>query len=372
MAGRSVASSASGEVRREVVSLVSDSDAGSVRSSASPDPAPAGGRRRKRRRVRAFRIAAKEFALTFPQCPVARPEFDAEFKRKFQPDQYASAREQHVDGHFHLHLYVAYRRRVDVQSSRHFDVSVEGSTYHPNVQKVRNRSQWLQYISKGPDHGVADLHADDGFNPLAEPLGKRKSLWLDYQWSRDFAVQQSLRPVQYPVLLRCADRDHELLAPDPRVKRRNWWIVAPPNAGKTRWLNKTFAGQRIYSPRTGLYPFEGYLDQDIIVYDDRGDVPFSEFASVLNTWDIIQPVAGQVRYTAQNWKLGHTRSIIVLSNHTIEESMPVEDHARMRKRFLQIINPVLIPPEEQSSDEEEAEQLHSQPSEHERNAEFIA
>lgn len=363
------ASQAAGLSAESAISISSDSDAGSVRSSASGSAA-AGAGRPKRRRVRAFRVCAKQFALTYPQCPVARAEFHEVFQRQFQPGELAVAREQHADGHYHLHLYVGYQKRVDVRSSRHFDVSVDGTTYHPNVQKVRNRAQWLGYISKGDDHGVLDLPAEAPFDPLLEDIGKRKSKWLDYQWSEQFRVQQSLRPVDYPVRLECVDKVYELSAPDPRVKKRSWWIVAPPNAGKTRWLNKTFAGQRIYSPRSGPYPFEGYLNQDIIVYDDRDKVSFSEFASVLNTWDIVQPVAGEVRFTTLNWKLGHTRSIIVLSNHTIEDIMPVEDHARMKKRFIQIVNPKLIPPEEMSDNEDDAASLHSRPSAYELNQQF--
>lgn len=130
-------------------------------------------------------------------------------------------------------------------------------------------------------------------------------------------------------------------------------LVEKTNAGKTRWINKTFAGIKCYCPRVGKYPFEGYADQDIIIYDDREGVKFEEFASVLNTWEINQPIAGEIRYITRNWKIGHTRSIIVLSNRTIEESMPQDDHTRMRKRFIQIINPVLIPPDELSSEGED-------------------
>lgn len=153
-----------------------------------------------------------------------------------------------------------------------------------------------------------------------------------------------------------------MLKPDPAVKQRNWWIVAKPNAGKTRWLNRVFAGKKIYSPRTGPYPFEGYNDAEIVVYDDREGVDFSEFASVLNTWNIVQPVAGQVRYTTRNWKIGQTRSVIVLSNKTIEDTFSTTDkeldslnHRRMKKRFMQIVNPVLKDEAESDSDDEQEE-----------------
>jgi len=321
--------------------------------SGSDDSCSSRGGKRGRGRHGSFRIQARTYALTYPKCPVERSVFDEEFKRKFVPVEFASAREQHKDGSYHLHVFVDFGKRRDVQSTRYFDLAFESITYHPNIQRCKSRRKWLDYISKGRDHGVASLSGDVGFDVFSEPLGKRKSMWQDYMWSQEHRVLLSQKPISFPIKLECEGKSYEMLNPDPRVKKRNWWIVAPPNAGKTRWLNKTFAGQRVYCPRTGPYPFEGYLDQDIVVYDDREGVSFAEFASVLNTWEIIQPVAGQVRYKIQNWKLGHTRSIIVLSNKTIECSMPEEDWQRMKKRFIQIVNPVLIPPEELSDDDEE-------------------
>lgn len=333
-----------------------DSDGGSHvsgGSAGSGHSAGRGSRARKKKKTRRgdFRIKAKQFALTYPQCPVERAVFDPAFRLKFRPREFASAREEHKDGSHHLHVFVAFDKPLDVQSARYFDVAIDAVLYHPNTQRCKSRASWLEYISKGDDHGV--LSGDVGFDPLREPLGKRKSLWQDYRWSQEFAVTRSLKPVTYPIRLVTAERVHEMLAPDPGCKKRSWWIVAPPNAGKTRWLNATFAGQSIYSPRPGPYPFEGYSDQDIIVYDDREGVTFAEFASVLNTWAIVTPIAGQIRYITQNWKINHTRSVIVLSNKTIEQSMEAEDHLRMKKRFIQIVNPVLMDPADKSDDEEQ-------------------
>lgn len=336
-----------------------DCDGGSDVSGGSSQPGRAiGGRARARKKKKArrggFRIQAKQYALTYPQCPVDRAAFDTAFKLKFSPREFASAREEHKDGSYHLHVFVAFDKLVDVRSPRYFDMAIDAEVYHPNTQRCKNRAAWLQYISKGDDHGV--LSGDVGFDPLREPLGKRKSLWQDYQWSQDFAATRALKPVTYPVRLVTTERVYEMFAPDPSHKKRNWWIVAPPNAGKTRWLNRTFAGAAIYSPRSGPYPFEGYSDQDIIIYDDREGVTFAEFASVLNTWAIITPIAGQIRYITKNWKLNHTRSVIVLSNKTIEESMEPEDHQRMKKRFIQIVNAVLMDPGEKSDSDSEVEQ----------------
>lgn len=296
-------------------------------------------------------MRGKDFSVTFPRCEVERAVFDAAFISQHGPfAEYVSARELHSDGGHHLHLFLRYKSRKDLRSARALDVAIDGRTFHPNIQKCRCRDDWLMYLSKESDHGdwLPSSLSRESFDPLSAELGRRKSMFTDHQWSEQFRVVQSLHEPDYPIRLSCSGITYEMARPDPKLKRRSWWIVAAPNAGKTRWLNFTFAGCRVFSPRVGPYPFEDYLDQDIIVYDDREGVKFEEFAAVLNTWLIVQPIAGQIRYVTKYWKVGHTRSVIVLSNKTIESSVPPEDVDRMRKRFIQIVDPVLIPPEDRS------------------------
>lgn len=333
---------------------VTSGDSASFRSHGRRGRGGARCSARAKRRRGGFRLQGKQFALTYPRCEVERAVFDECFRKQHGPfAEYGSARESHADGGHHMHVFVSYQQRKDLRSARALDVAIDGVVYHGKYEKCRDRADWLRYISKEGDCAVPVAEPREAFDPLLEPIGKRKSKYVDFRWSEDFRTQRSLKPVAFPVRLECEGITYELAAPDPRCKRRSWWIVAPPNAGKTRWLNRTFAGCAIYSPRTGKYPFEGYADQDIIVYDDRSGVLFEEFASVLNTWDIVQPIAGEVRYVTQNWKLGHTRTVIVLSNKTIEESMEAGDVQRMRKRFIQIVNPVLLRDDERSEAEEE-------------------
>nr|WAE42211.1 MAG: replication associated protein [Cressdnaviricota sp.] len=309
------------------------------------------------RAPRDFRVQGKQFALTYPQCPVERAEFDPVFKAKFKPVEFASARELHKDGEYHLHVFVAFGTRRNVQSARYFDVSIKDKTYHPNTQKCKDRKKWLRYISKDGDHGVDELcGGGDVFDIMAHELGKRKGMFADHQFTQQYLLTASLKPIEWPITLSCEGKEYRMEAPEPKLKKRNWWIVAPPNAGKTRWINKTFARTAIYCPRTGKYPYEGYSDQQLIIYDDRTKIAFEEFSDVLNTWEFVHPVFGEVRFRTQDWKLGQTRNVIVLSNKTIEESLPEEDWVRMKKRFIQIVNPVLIPPQEMSDDEMPAAQ----------------
>lgn len=299
-------------------------------------------------RRRKFRCSARHFALTYPQCPVARADWRREFGLRFSGCAYWIARETHKDGSYHLHMLVSYKLRKDVQSASYFDVAVDGRSYHPNIKRCWDVDGWFEYISKGDDHDDVPDAAERLL--CTEPAWRVEKAYHGELWRQRELAARSRPGVVYPVRLVCEGVTYELRKPDPAIKKRSWWIVARPNAGKTRWLNSTFAGHAIWKPRVGKYPFEGYAGEEIIVYDDR-EPSFEEVSDVLNTWLIQSPVYGEVRFRTQDWPIGATRSIIVLSNKTIEDTYKMLDVERMKKRFIQISHPVLIKEEEQSDDE---------------------
>nr|WAE42227.1 MAG: replication associated protein [Cressdnaviricota sp.] len=350
---------------------------------------PKGGYPRKGK----FRMQSKEFAITYPQCDAPRDLFDKAFREAFKPDEYASAREQHVDGNFHIHLMVTYYKRKNIQSAGYFDLKIPGypgsngnkkGEYHPNIKKVQDhlggRKGWLEYMSKENDFG-GDMNPEDLERNLAmvdHPSKGKLAYYHDYKWYQNYLQFSKFKAVQFPIKLVTAEATYEMIKPDPANKKRNWWIVAPPNTGKTRWIQNTFAGTKVWTPRLGKYPYEGYDGEEIIIYDDRGKVSFEEYSNVLNTYKVRTPVYGEVRFRTQDWPVNTTRSIIVLSNLKIEDSFQDADSAlmdlnikRMKKRFIQIINPVLINPDELSDNEEEEVKVNEEAKEAEKQAEEV-
>lgn len=268
--------------------------------------------------------------------------------------------EEHKDGTPHLHVWCRWVQQKDIRSERAFDIgalALGSPKFHPNIQKCKSDSQWRDYMRKtGVSVSGSDIQPANCFDFLRPPSGKVKSTFNDEVFRHNMYLQQNLKEIPWPIKLETAGATFLMPKPDPKIKKRNWWIVAPPNTGKTHWLNRTAAGCKIYMPRMGKYPFEGYGDQELIVYDDRKGVTFEEFSDVLNTWDMPHPVYGEVRFVTANWRMGTTRSVIVLSNLTIEESFQNADSElqstnikRMKKRFITILNPKLLTAEEMAA-----------------------
>lgn len=304
--------------------------------------------------------------------------FHAAFQAAFHPDSIRTAREQHKgddgepSGFHHIHVFAEWINKKNIKSARHFDLSFPppgdepaaaaassepvDRVYHPNIKKCWDAAGWLRYISKEGDF-------DDSlgkFNILDHPAGKRKSFHDDHRFTERFLRAESDKHIVWPVVLKCSDGvEYTMLAPDARIKKRHWWIVSPPNSGKSYWINETFAGKKVFVPMKGDYPFEAYQNEELIIYDDRDQITFEEFSNVANVYKIETHVYGKARFVAVNWPRapplpnvpiprGAVRNIIVLSNQTIEVQCP-NDVDRMKARFKQIINANLLPLEMQSA-----------------------
>ncbi|ANC51560.1 replication associated protein [Chamois faeces associated circular DNA virus 1] len=221
--------------------------------------------------------------------------------------------------------------------------------YHPNIKKCHDVSGWLKYISK--DGEFVDMTGK--FNILDYEVGKRQKAYQDHKFTEDWIRRKNYKEVVFPVLLKTTTgREYRMNAPDASVKQRHWWIVAPPNSGKTRWLQDTFDGQRVYVPSKGEYPFERYDGQSIVVYDDRDSITFEEFSNVTGVYKIETHVYGKARFVNVFWPEHQARNVIVLSNKTIEQQCG-DDSYRMKKRFIQISGAALCPPHDSSDDEDE-------------------
>lgn len=275
-----------------------------------------------------FRVAAKAFALTFPQCNLDKQVLADALGKIGNPIKVCVSMEKHEDGSPHLHAYLIYTRKLNIKDPKHFDVL----TFHCNVQAVKDRDDWLKYIKK--DGNWCEWTKD--FDPDDYDVGKKKRAFDDATWAKQYQQKKQMKEVLWPIQL----DNYEMVKPDPTIKKRHWWIVTPPDAGKTYWMNLQFKMQQAYVPAAGKFPFEHYNNEPVIVYDDR--LPcFKEVAAVSNTHWLATHVWGDVRYTAKFWEMGSSRNIIVLTNKKIQDIYH-EDLIAMQARFIEITNEISL------------------------------
>lgn len=108
-----------------------------------------------------FRFTARKAFLTYPQCSLSKEEALQQLQSKHPIKDYCIAREQHEDGHFHLHILLHFERKVNYSDNSCFDIH----TFHPNIQTPRSDTHVHNYCHKEDE------------NPLCTI--KRKSKWED-------------------------------------------------------------------------------------------------------------------------------------------------------------------------------------------------
>lgn len=274
-----------------------------------------------------FRIAAKNFAITYPNSGDLSIEMVRDFfKLKYNAIYVIVAKEFHKSGKPHIHAMVEFSKKKNFKDCNCFDITIDSGIYHPNIQGCRNVSDWSTYIKKGGDF-IEDIKP---YNPSDYDLGRKKKMHDDFIFEANFYRRKKREAIKWPVDIKvqqyCYSGNQEegrittwiMNAPDVTDKKRNYWIVSPPNAGKTYFINKTFKNKRVYLPTKGDYPFEMYDDEELVIYDDI--VPsFAEIADVCNTWDVDKHVFGKSRYVAKLWPLGLARNVIVMSNKRMHQ-----------------------------------------------------
>lgn len=296
-----------------------------------------------------FRMNAVKCFLTYSQCGDLTWKQVMERLNEIGPvEQYCISYEDHSNGGRHIHCFVKWFKKVNVTSARRFDI--EG--HHPNVRRVKDVMGCVEYVIKYGNYESEKL--DLYLN--SKGFCRKK---MDHEAWVQYKHEKLLKLPVYPIPL--PQRLGEITQPKACNKQRHWWIVGPPNCGKTKWVNETFKGTTVYMRPAGVnYPYEGYMNQELVIYDDVNmwDL-LEELKAVTNTWDVPTHVYGPTRYKKQYWPLGQSRTVIVLSNSPPEYITNLAWQARFKlveMRFLRyedIPTPIVVYSDDERQELEE-------------------
>lgn len=231
------------------------------------------------------------------------------FLEKFDPKQYWICQEWHegTEG-LHFHVLAVFDQKLDTRNVRYFDI--EG--YHPNIQVPKKFAKVKAYVCKAGRF----LHNERLDYSSFKGFEKRLRDYNTWKRSVDPGSNYSGLFEWCGVSLRLYGLNEEF------TKKRSLWIVGPPNCGKTYGFYKVASANMlpVFTVPHTKYPFEGYADQQIVLYDDH-------FPSFIHLCNILQVylhgysshVAGESRYVEKFWPTqgepGGIRNIVVLANN---------------------------------------------------------
>lgn len=222
-----------------------------------------------------MRVRAKNFLITYPQCPLERQQLLDHINTCFpeRPTEYIIARERHEDTNFHLHAYIRYDGPdFNVEHNRWLDIQ----GYHPNIQYVRFPSKAKQYCLKEDKEPLVSIGINlqekgDWKEALSKSTREEANTYIKTNFPKEYVLNYSniqkclgetyrTRIEEYtPRYTTFIDLPHELQTYEPATGDRPKTIVllGAAKLGKTEWAR--CHGKHIYSRGTVIY--DDFLNQ---------------------------------------------------------------------------------------------------------------
>lgn len=202
-----------------------------------------------------FRINSQQLFLTFPQCPLEPTVVLDKIYSKVNVDKYVVAQEQHKDGNKHIHVYLLLEQKVNIKDANKFDITIDGTVYHPNIQGCRSWKNVVKYVTKDGNYTT-----NFEKNIIDELIKNSKKVGELYMESRSIAigekdVNKALEVLEHPKTARdllihgaAIKRNLQLLAAEDDVpeftiedydldfewdRRKTLLLWGPTNVGKT-------------------------------------------------------------------------------------------------------------------------------------------
>lgn len=258
------------------------------------------------KKTKKFRLKAKAIALTYSQIGTNEPDlkiWEVEIVDKL-PEiiGYCIAKEKHAIKGWHIHAWINFKEQLETENCKRFDIM----GHHPNVKPAaRAPIGWIKYIKKDGkwiEYGTIPKQ-DESKNYIRKKADK-------LAWEMD-ELKKNLKQIKWPIVF----KNIAIPKPDPSTKQRHWYIWGSTTIGKTKAAQDIAEGKKVYmAPTDRNGRWDDYDDEELVILDDTTELSDYELNEVCETWRVLKPkIYGQRNYT-RYWKMGITRTIIIISN----------------------------------------------------------
>ena len=96
-----------------------------------------------------FYASQKTFFLTFPHCLYTKRQVFDYFLVKHKPNIMIVCNEPHVDGSYHIHVWLEYSERITIRNPRYFDINeLHCNIGHMENKKRNSKNNVIRYMTK--------------------------------------------------------------------------------------------------------------------------------------------------------------------------------------------------------------------------------
>ena len=139
-------------------------------SSCDEQPTP---RPTIRRKPKKFRFNAQRVLLTYAQCgPLTKEEILFTLEERFPINLHCAGEETHDDGGRHIHVLLAFTKKINATGHDCFDINDGVNQYHPNIKTVmRGQANWEKahdYVEKEDPCPLCNIKKKLGWDEILE------------------------------------------------------------------------------------------------------------------------------------------------------------------------------------------------------------
>jgi hypothetical protein len=286
-----------------------------------------------------FRCSAKNFFLTYDNCPLQKETFLACLSETIHADfnGFCVTREFHISGKQHIHCYLRFPYKKNIKSKNAFDITHEVlGDYHCNIQAVRSIASVLSYIQKDDTAPLTNLtqdelkglsaweiiHKCDSKN-FIETVAKfePRALYINHsnilaalEWKKSLESNAPSFVSPYP--LSSFNIPQSLANWKLQIGKNQRCvlliIIGPPNIGKTSMVRSL--GSHVYI--RGMWNMKKFVNQkyDYVVLDDMDTTTFNPlfYRSIL-LGDGEQDCSD--KYMKKHTIISHGKPCVLLTNY---------------------------------------------------------
>lgn len=272
-----------------------------------------------------FFLNAKNFFLTYPQCPLSEVIFFSELeklmlskKKNIKLCICSSEDHKKSDGK-HIHTYFELTSVVRTRNSKYFDIIYDGITYHPNIQRPKDKVGVIKYVvgltkkkEKDEKH-IYQYNIDyekylkarkNHKSTIYEQLIKKEVELINAVEIKPLLIK-NYKTIKMNLQNYWADKSSDIFS-----TRKCFWIYGPPGIGKSYSIRMLYP--QLFLKASNKW-WDGYIDHEVVLIDDFDNAELSHYIKI---WADVFEFIGEVKGGSVTCKY---KILFVTSNYLISE-----------------------------------------------------
>lgn len=214
------------------------------------------------KKAKGFRLQGKNLFLTYPKCLLEKKDVQEFLLSLVGCDFMLIARELHLDGTPHIHVFLTLKKKMNVKVPSFFDIA----GYHGNYQTARDSDDVIAYINKSDKEPLiyGEYVGNSQTAVQKRAIKNKQMLSMPTHELVDTGLINIVQYKQVKEAIQMYQID-KILVPD-YMPKTCIWIYGATGIGKSRYVRDNHPGAVFFKSQNKWWC--GYNSEKIVLIDD--------------------------------------------------------------------------------------------------------